>query len=152
MLHNQHLNTFFNIFIKLTICFLFFYYVDISFTLNIPFRIREVRETWLNIFTLNFPCWYFSRSWSPSSSVQLAFTLSLKREISFSIFFSIWSRDQTMSKGGYGHILRMLVLQIWHPITFLIEMLSLFLLNKQIPSVLINRRNTYHNALQWSHL
>ena len=53
------------------------------------------------IFCNAFLLWLFPpslfRSWSPSYCVQPACILSLRRETSFSAYFSIWSRGQMMS-------------------------------------------------------
>lgn len=81
-------------------------YIDVYFTLNVHLRIfwRKKKNILQCVFIWNFPPSYFFRSWSPSYCVQHVYILNLKSEISFSTYFSIWSRGQMMSKGGYDYI------------------------------------------------
>ena len=93
----------------------------------------------------------FSRSWSPSYCVQPACILSLRREASFSTYFSIWSRDQMMSSCGIWLLLWEINIMLTCSffkfgimITFLIFMPSF------VSKVSFNKGNTdlVHSALQ----
>ena len=98
-----------------------------------------------------FPPSCFFRSWSPSYCVQPACILSLRRETSFSTYFSIWSRGQMMSSCGIWLLLWevniMLTCSFFKfgiMITFLIFMPSF------LSKVSFNKGNTdlVHSALQ----